>query len=203
MIFEQAVIAKLKQDYEDLKQTNEALRADNKTLFEQATDFAKKLGKERDDNLKLRAEVDKLTKWAKACADDAGTADGIIKRLEAKVKRLKEDFRLKAKSYDANSKGWQADVRQLRAEVERLQMQLKRYEPVSHYNGLSIEDWKQKTDKAAADLAAAVEIITGCIGSLEYVDRNHKNVTGYGVREQRIAEANPFLARMEVKNDKT
>jgi hypothetical protein len=53
--------------------------------------------------------------------------------------------------------------------------------------------------KLKSDLAAAVEIITGCIGSLEYVDRNHKNVTGYGVREQRIAEANSFLARMEVK----
>jgi hypothetical protein len=62
-----------------------------------------------------------------------------------------------------------------------------------------ITDLEAERDALRADLAAAVDIIMGCIGSLEYVDRNHKNVTGYRVREQRIAEANYFLARMEVK----
>jgi hypothetical protein len=83
----------------------------------------------------------------------------------------------------------------LRAEVERMRGE--------NDNLLAVIETEKTImttlSETEADLAAAVEIITGCIGSLEYVDRNHKNITGYGVREQRIAEANSFLARLEVK----
>jgi hypothetical protein len=49
------------------------------------------------------------------------------------------------------------DNNKLHAEVVRLQIKLKRYEPVSHYNGLSIEEWKQRADKAKAALAEEEE----------------------------------------------
>jgi hypothetical protein len=96
----------------------------------------------------------------------------------------------------------------LRADVERLKQTLRDSHhivcnhPAQVIGGpgcVCIPVNKHEQKQLKSDLAEAVEIITGCIGSLEYVDRNHKNVTGYGVREQRIAEANSFLARMEVK----
>ncbi len=39
-------------------------------------------------------------------------------------------------------------------------------------------------------------ILEDCIDSLEYVNRAHPDVTGYGVRRERIAKAKAYLATL-------
>jgi chromosome segregation ATPase len=116
-------------------------------------------------------------------------------RLRAEAEKDYEDMRRFQKAYIEADQ----ECRHLRAEVEALKADLKTVQTERDTSINASVDDTCELIQLRADLAAAVEIITGCIGSLEYVDRNHNNITGYGVREQRIAEANSFLARLEVR----
>ena len=75
------------------------LRADNKTLLEQATEMAKRLGKERDKNVALRAEVEswkhkydsalvQLVAWEdriEVAEYDRDAACGLIEKLKSEL----------------------------------------------------------------------------------------------------------------------
>lgn len=58
---------------------------------------------------------------------------------------------------------------------------------------------KHDTRDAIARLIIALQNAVDC---LEYVDRNHDNVTGYAVRSQRIREANQAVKNAEALLEK-
>jgi hypothetical protein len=61
------------------------------------------------------------------------------------------------------------------ARLDSLETKLKRYEPIHTFNGLTIDAWKERAEKAEARLAA----MTALLGRLR--DNHPNNDPGYGV----------------------
>lgn len=67
---------------------------------------------------------------------------------------------------------------------------------------LIIEEARQaiKSEEEAVNLhEELVKVLEACMESLEYVNNNHPQISGWGVREERIAKALALLERVKAE----